>query len=115
MNEKAYTGTVVARRDVTVYASSPEEASAVILKLHESGDACADLGAAVVENVRESDENGNEYLLLYPFFLDGIVADPKLNQGDGLHPTAAGVDAIVKGILPKVEELVARVRSGRGN
>jgi acyl-CoA thioesterase-1 len=54
-------------------------------------------------------------LLLYPFFLDGIVADPKLNQGDGLHPTAAGVDAIVKGILPKVEELVTRVRSGRGN
>ena len=35
---------------------------------------------------------------------------PKLNQRDGLHPTAAGVDAIVAGILPKVEELVARVR-----
>jgi acyl-CoA thioesterase I len=57
----------------------------------------------------------NNRLLLYPFFLAGIAADPKLNQGDGLHPTAAGVDAIVKGILPKVEELVARVRSGRGD
>jgi acyl-CoA thioesterase-1 len=56
----------------------------------------------------------HNHLLLYPFFLDGIAADPKLNQGDGLHPTAAGVDAIVKGILPKAEELVARVRSGRG-
>jgi acyl-CoA thioesterase I len=55
------------------------------------------------------------HLLLYPFFLEGIAANSKLNQGDGLHPTAAGVDAIVKGILPKVEELVARVRSGRGN
>jgi acyl-CoA thioesterase-1 len=54
------------------------------------------------------------HLLLYPFFLDGIAADPKLNQGDGQHPTAAGVDAIVKGILPKAEELVAQVRSGRG-
>jgi acyl-CoA thioesterase I len=53
-------------------------------------------------------------LLLYPFFLDGIAADPTLNQGDGLHPTAAGVDAIVAGILPKVQELVTRVRAERG-
>ncbi len=40
---------------------------------------------------------------LYPFFLDGIVGDAKLNQSDGLHPTAEGVDAIVKRILPTVE------------
>jgi acyl-CoA thioesterase-1 len=52
--------------------------------------------------------------LLYPFFLDGIVADAKLNQRDGLHPTAAGVDVIVAKILPKVEELIARVRAGQG-
>jgi acyl-CoA thioesterase-1 len=52
-------------------------------------------------------------LLLYPFFLDGVAADPKLNQRDGIHPTAAGVDAIVARILPKVEELVARVQSKR--
>jgi acyl-CoA thioesterase-1 len=54
------------------------------------------------------------HLLLYPFFLEGIAANPKLNQGDGLHPTAAGVDAIVTGILPKAEELVAQVRAARG-
>ena len=53
-------------------------------------------------------------LLLYPFFLDGVAADAKLNQRDGLHPTAAGVDAIVARILPKAEELVARVRDKRG-
>jgi acyl-CoA thioesterase-1 len=53
-------------------------------------------------------------LLLYPFFLAGILDDQQLVQRDGLHPTAAGVDAIVAGILPKVEELVARVRSRRG-
>jgi acyl-CoA thioesterase I len=52
-------------------------------------------------------------LLLYPFFLDGVAADPKLNQHDGLHPTAAGIDAIVARILPKAEELVARVRDKR--
>ena len=34
-------------------------------------------------------------------------AMPALNQPDGLHPTAAGIDVIVDRILPKVEELVA--------
>jgi acyl-CoA thioesterase I len=52
-------------------------------------------------------------LLLYPFFLEGVAADAKLNQRDGTHPTAAGVDAIVKRILPTVEALVARVRDKR--
>ncbi len=51
--------------------------------------------------------------LLYPFFLDGIAAEAKFNQRDGLHPTAAGIDAIVARILPKAEELVARVRDRR--
>jgi acyl-CoA thioesterase-1 len=50
-------------------------------------------------------------VLLYPFFLEGVVADPKLHIGDGLHPTGEGVAKIVSGILPKVEELVARVRA----
>jgi acyl-CoA thioesterase-1 len=51
---------------------------------------------------------------LYPFFLDGVAADAKLNQRDGLHPTAAGVDVIVAKILPKVEELIARARAKTG-
>jgi len=49
--------------------------------------------------------------VFYPFFLDGVAADPKLNQGDGIHPSAAGVDVIVARMLPKVEELIARVRA----
>ena len=52
-------------------------------------------------------------LVFYPFFLDGIAADAKLNQRDGLHPTAAGVETIVTRITPKVEELIARVRAKR--
>src|SRR5262245_2175724 len=52
-------------------------------------------------------------LLLYPFFLDGVATETRLNQRDGLHPTADGVDVIVARILPKVEELVGRVRDGR--
>ncbi len=46
--------------------------------------------------------------ILYPFFLDGVATDPKLNQRDGLHPTAAGVDVIVERILPAVERLAAQ-------
>ncbi|MSO66222.1 MAG: arylesterase [Pseudolabrys sp.] len=50
-------------------------------------------------------------VVFYPFFLEGVAADPNLNQRDGLHPNAAGVDVIVARILPKVEELIARVRA----
>jgi len=46
--------------------------------------------------------------LLYPFFLDGVAADVKLNQADGLHPNPAGVDIIVSRILPMVEELIGK-------
>jgi acyl-CoA thioesterase I len=50
-------------------------------------------------------------LLLYPFFLDGVAANAALIQSDGLHPNAAGVDVIVGRTLPKIEELIARVRA----
>jgi len=49
--------------------------------------------------------------LLYPFFLDGVAGNRSLNQPDGLHPNAAGVDVIVAGLLPKVEELLAQIRA----
>ncbi len=50
-------------------------------------------------------------VVFYPFFLDGIAADPKFTQSDGMHPNATGVGKIVESILPKVEELIARVRA----
>ncbi|MBI3196954.1 MAG: arylesterase [Rhodospirillales bacterium] len=37
---------------------------------------------------------------LYPFFLDGVAQEPALNQPDGVHPNAKGVDVIVDRILP---------------
>jgi acyl-CoA thioesterase-1 len=48
-------------------------------------------------------------LVFYPFFLDGVALDDKFMQDDGLHPNAQGVARIVELILPKVEELLARV------
>jgi acyl-CoA thioesterase-1 len=59
-------------------------------------------------------ELAEEYdVLLYPFFLEGVAAEPALNQGDGIHPNAEGVAIIVEGILPKVEALIAKVKARR--
>jgi acyl-CoA thioesterase I len=52
-------------------------------------------------------------LILYPFFLDGVALDDNYTLGDGLHPNAEGVARIVDGILPKVEELLARVQAAK--
>jgi acyl-CoA thioesterase I len=46
---------------------------------------------------------------LYPFFLEGVAADARLNQVDGMHPTAEGVDVIVKNILPTVEAFLGSI------
>jgi acyl-CoA thioesterase-1 len=50
---------------------------------------------------------------LYPFFLAGVAADPKLNQADGIHPTAEGVDIIVGNILPTVQAFLGTIRGQR--
>src|SRR3984957_19632524 len=48
------------------------------------------------------------HVLFYPFILDGVALNPKLNQADGMHPNPAGVKIIVARILPLVKTLVAR-------
>ena len=50
---------------------------------------------------------------LYPFFLEGVAADARLNQADGMHPTAEGVDVIVKNILPSVEAFLGAISGQR--
>lgn len=47
----------------------------------------------------------------YPFILEGVAGNPALIQPDGEHPNVEGVDVIVQHILPRVEELIARVRA----
>ena len=43
---------------------------------------------------------------LYPFFLDGVAADPALNQADGIHPNAKGVSVIVERMLPEIRRVL---------
>jgi acyl-CoA thioesterase I len=50
---------------------------------------------------------------LYPFFLEGVATDARLNQADGLHPTAEGVDVIVRNILPGVEAFLGAISEQR--
>lgn len=51
-------------------------------------------------------------LVLYPFFMAGMVGDRAYTLDDGLHPNAKGVDVIVAGILPSVETFLGRLPAG---
>ena len=93
---------------------------AILTKLDERGI------PALVAGMRAAPNLGPEYrssfdaiyesiavshgAILYPFFLEGVATNAALSLDDGMHPNAAGVAVIVAGILPKVEELLARVQ-----
>jgi acyl-CoA thioesterase-1 len=48
--------------------------------------------------------------LLYPFLLDGVALDPRLNLPDGMHPNRAGIAIMAERVLPLAETLLARVQ-----
>jgi acyl-CoA thioesterase-1 len=48
------------------------------------------------------------HLELIPFFLDGVAGSIKLNQADGIHPTAEGYRIIVGKILETVQPLLKK-------
>jgi acyl-CoA thioesterase-1 len=57
------------------------------------------------------DRLGQRPGILYdPFFLVGVAEVPALNQADGIHPNATGVQRIVARLLPFVERLLSEVR-----
>ena len=49
-------------------------------------------------------------VLFYPFILDGVAANPKLNQADGIHPNPAGVKIIADRMFPYVKRLVLEAK-----
>jgi acyl-CoA thioesterase I len=77
-------------------------------------EAPRNLGKEYVESFRAlyQDLAARYDLVFYPFFLDGVALDDKYVLDDGLHPNAQGVARIVEGILPKVEELLAKANAG---
>jgi len=50
---------------------------------------------------------------LYPFFLDGVAAVPRLNQPDGIHPNAEGVGVIVAAIAPLIAKTLGQKAEAR--
>ena len=46
-------------------------------------------------------------LPFYPFFLDGVAAEPNLLLADGMHPNAEGVERMVERFLPLIEKVLA--------
>ncbi len=47
-----------------------------------------------------------EKVALMPFLLDGVAADARLNQGDGIHPNAAGHRVIADALWPYLVPLL---------
>ncbi|MDJ0948781.1 MAG: arylesterase [Alphaproteobacteria bacterium] len=66
----------------------------------------ADFNAIYPQLAKEHD------VMLYPFFLDGVAAVPRLNQSDGMHPNADGIDLMVERILPYVLRLIGDSPTG---
>jgi acyl-CoA thioesterase-1 len=50
-------------------------------------------------------------VLFYPFFLEGVAANLKLNQADGIHPNEQGTQIIVRGMLPYVQKLLEQIKA----
>lgn len=67
------------------------------------GRAYADDYAAVFQRLAKTHQ-----VALYPFFLDGVASQAKLNQADGMHPTEAGVKVVVDRIMPAVKTLLGK-------
>jgi acyl-CoA thioesterase-1 len=93
-------------------ASTERNLDAIITKLKEAGVTVWLAGMLAPRNYgpeyaqqfdglykRLADKHG---VALYPFFLDGVAQDAKLNQADGIHPNPKGVDVIVERLLPFV-------------
>jgi acyl-CoA thioesterase-1 len=51
-----------------------------------------------------------EHVALYPYLLEGVALNPRLNQRDSIHPNAAGVRIVAARLAP----VVARALSARG-
>lgn len=51
---------------------------------------------------------------LVPFLLEGVAADPALNQADGIHPNAKGQEIVAETVAKALEPLVARALTGAG-
>jgi acyl-CoA thioesterase I len=74
------------------------------------------MGTAYTTAFREIYTNvaEEEHLLRIPFFLAGVAGNPRLNQADGIHPTAEGYQVVVEKIYPYVLKAIGAMEGGLG-
>lgn len=48
---------------------------------------------------------------LLPFLLEGVAAEPRLNQADGIHPTAEGAEIVARTVTPYLEKLLLSLKT----
>lgn len=91
----------------------------IVQKFTDSGAVVIVAGMQIVQNL--GDEYVNDFAAIYPavaeqqgailipFVLEGVAADPELNQQDFIHPNAAGYTVMVEHIYPFVLEAIDRL------
>ena len=57
----------------------------------------------------------SEGVVLVPFLLAGVAGDRRLNQADGIHPTAAGARVVARNIWPTLAPYLARLAKKGGS
>ncbi len=95
---------------------------AMIARLSERGIAVLLVGMRAPPNMGEDYQQGFDAIYpvlaakhkvpLYPFFLDGVAANPALNLSDGIHPNQAGIAIMIERILPHVERFIEQINNG---
>lgn len=98
---------------------------AIIRQLHEAGVTVVLAGMKLPPNYGEDYTKGFESLYadlarrydlaLIPFFLDGVAADPTLNQSDGIHPTGEGYRRIVDTVFKTIKPLLSKRHGPQGS
>lgn len=80
------------------------------------GDTYTTAFAAIYQNIAQEaaqDTTNAPGLVFMPFFLDGVAANPGLNQADGIHPTADGYRHIVSALYPYVTTAITQSRQNK--
>ncbi|WP_237180354.1 arylesterase [Roseomonas haemaphysalidis] len=63
--------------------------------------------AAIFQNLAKAHPEA----VFYPFLLDGVAGEERLNQADRIHPAPAGVAVMVERMMPSVDALLGKARA----
>jgi acyl-CoA thioesterase-1 len=87
-----------------------ERANARGIKVILAGmEAPPNFGPAYTASFRQTyrDVARQHRAILVPFLLDGVAGLPELNQGDGIHPTAAGAEKVAETVWRALRPIVS--------